>query len=167
MRKKVSIVCVMVVVMVLFIFVYKNDKFDFYIETAQAEMDENNKLEFEQKGIYKTVAFGEEYFVYKFDVPNENIVVYQTIDGIYLIGKNAKKSGISYGNIFMPEGEFLALSSEYLLFEKQDEKIAVRIEKKKGVKTGESFYEQYSFEELSDKQKEAFVYPIECKKEER
>ena len=44
---------------------------------------------------------------------------------------------------------------EYLLFETEEGKIAVAIEKRKNVKKGESLYKEYLFEELSDEESEA------------
>ena len=53
---------------------------------------------------------------------------------------------------------------EYILFETEDGKIAVEIERKKYVNPGEDFYNEYSYDELSEEEKDAFVYPVERKK---
>ena len=166
MRKKDIIVWVLVVIMVLSMAGCSITPIA-TLETTSAEKNESNKLEFRPKGTYVKAEFGEEFLVYKFDAPNETIVVYKTIDGIYLIGEYGKKSGISYGSIFRPEGEFIGLSNKYLLFENEDEKTAVALEKKKNVEIGESFYKLCPFDDLSDEEKNAFVYPIECEKVER
>lgn len=163
MRKKVSIVCVLVVIMVLLVVVYNYMQNSFLV-TAPTEANGSNKLEFKPKGTYVKSMLGEEFFVYRFEEPNSSIVVFETIDGIYMVAEYSGEKGTSYGNIFMPEREFIALSNEYLLFETEDGKIAVAIEKRKNVKKGESLYEEYLFDELSDEEKEAFIYPVECRK---
>lgn len=134
------------------------------VERTLEEGNENVKLEFKPKGTYVRWAFGEEFWIYRFDPPNSTIVVYKSIDGIYLIGEDGGEKGISYGNIFVPEGAFVGLSNKYLLFEKDEGKVAVSIERRKNVKAGESFYEEYLFEELTEEEKRAFVYPVECEK---
>jgi len=166
MRKKVSIVWVLVVIMVLSMVGCRNTS-NAIVETTSADENGVYKLEFKTKGTYIIEAFGIKYDIYWFDVPNERIVVYKTIDGIYLVGEYAENKGVSYGNIFMPEGEFAALSNKYLLFEMPEGKFAVALEKKKNVDIGESFYELYAFEELSEEDKNAFIYPIKCEKVEK
>ena len=163
MRKKVSIVCVLVVIMVQIVVAYN------YIQTAfldatPTEANGSNKLVFKSKGTYVKSRLGEEFFVYRFGEPNSTIVVFETIDGIFMVAEYSGEKGTSYGNIFMPEREFIALSNEYLLFETEDGQKAVAIEKKKNVKKGESLYKEYLFDELSDEEKEAFIYPVECVK---
>lgn len=134
------------------------------VETTLEDGNENIRLEFTPKGTYVKWAFGEEFWIYRFASPNSTIVVYKTIDGIYLIGEGEGEKGISYGNIFVPQGEFIGISNKYLLFERDGVKVAVSIERRKKVKEGESFYEEYLFEELTEEETRAFVYPIECKK---
>lgn len=166
MRKKVSIVYVLVVIMVLLVVVY-NYMQNSFLHTAPTEENKSNKLEFKPKGTYVKSRFGEEFFVYRFGEPNSTIVVFETIDGIYMVAEYSGEKGTSYGNIFMPDREFIALSNEYLLFETEDAKIAVAIEKRKNVKKGESLYKEYLFDELSDEEKEAFIYPVKCIKVEQ
>ena len=166
MRKKVIIVCVLVVIMVLFLVAY-NYMQNSFLFTTPTEANGSNKLEFKPKGTYVKSMFGDEFSMYRFGEPNSTIVVFETIDGIYMVAEYSGEKGISYGNIFMPDREFIALSNEYLLFETEDCKIAVALEKRKNVKKGESLYEEYLFDELSDEEKEAFVYPAECRKVEK
>jgi len=158
MRKKVIIVCVLVVILV----------FSFalivHMKKTPAEANESGKLEFEGRGTYVKAAFGEEFFVYQFEEPNSTIVVYETLDGIYLVGEYAKEMGTSYGNMFMPGREFIALSNEYLLFETEEGKVAVELERKKYAERGDDLYNEYLYDELSEEEKEAFVYPVERKK---
>lgn len=161
MKKKVSIVCVLVVIMVLFVVAYNYIQTSF-LSTTPTEANGSNKLEFKPKGTYVKSKLGEEFSMYRFGEPNSTIVVFETIDGIYMVAEYSGEKGTSYGNIFMPDREFIALSDEYLLFETEDGKIAVAIEKRKNVKKGESLYKEYLFDELSDEEKEAFIYPVEC-----
>ena len=160
MKKKGIIVWILVVIMVLAVVGYN------YLQnsiTTLTEAGEKNKLEFEPKGTYVITAFGEEFLVYLFGKPNSNIVVFETLDGIYMVAQYNGEKGTSYGNIFRPEGKFIALSNEYLLFEVEGGELAVSIEKKKNVKNGESLYYEYLFDELSKEEQETFIYPIECR----
>ena len=163
MRKKVIIVCVLVVIMVLFVVAY-NYMQNLFLDTAPTEANGSNKLEFKPKGTYVMSMLGQEFSMYRFEEPNSSLVVFETIDGIYMVAEYSGEKGTSYGNIFMPEREFIALSNEYFLFETEEGKIAVAIEKRKNAKKGESLYKEYLFDELSDEEKEAFIYPVECVK---
>ena len=165
MRKKVNIVGVLVVlIMVLFMTGCHTDKI-LAVVTTPTEENLTFKLEFKERGVYERAAFGEEVYVYRFDEPNSTIVVYETLDGIFLVGEYDIEKGISYGNVFMPGREFIALSNKYFLFKTEEGEIAVEIERKKYVELGEEFYNEYSYDELSDKEKSEFVYPVERKKE--
>ena len=73
MRKKVGIVCVLVVIMVLFVVVYNYIQTSF-LDMTPTEANGINKLEFNPKGTYVKSAFGEEYFMYRFGEPNSTIV---------------------------------------------------------------------------------------------
>ena len=160
MKKKVSIVWVLIVaIMVLFM----TGCHDMTIGTAPTEV--SNKLEFEERGRYVKAKFSEEFYVYRFDEPNSKIVVYETLDGIFIVGEDATEEGISYGNVFMPGRKFVGISNKYFLFETEEGKIAVEIEKKKHAKKGEGLYNEHFYEEMSDEEKNAFIYPIESKKE--
>jgi len=160
MKKKISIVCVLLVMTVLLVVAYNYIQTSF-LDTTSTEAKESNKLNFKEKGTYVKSAFGEEFIIYRFGEPNSAIVVFETIDGIYLVAEYSGEKGTSYGNIFMPDRKFIALSNEYFLFETEEGKIAVSIEKRKNVKNGESFYNEYLFEELSDEERQAFIYPVE------
>ena len=160
MKKKVSVVCVLLVaIMVLFM----TGCHDMTIGTTPTE--ESNKLEFEERGRYVKAKFSEEFYVYRFGEPNSTIVVYETLDGIFIVGENATEEGVSYGNVFMPGRKFVGISNKYFLFETGEGKIAVGIEKKKHVKNGEGLYNEYLYEDLPDEEKNAFIYPVESKKE--
>ena len=160
MKKKVSVVWgLIVVIMMLLMAGWHN------MTLSTTSTEENNKLKFEEKGTYVKAKFGEEFYVYSFDEPNSTIVVYETLDGIFLVGEYASEKGTSYGNIFMPGRKFIGISNKYFLFETEDGKIAVGIERKKHVKAGESFYDEHFYEELSENEKNAFIYPMESKKE--
>ncbi len=92
-------------------------------------------------------------------------VVYQISDCIYLVGEDAGKSNASYAVIFNPDGgQFLALSNKYMLFLTKAGKTAIAFEQKKDVKVGESYLIKIPFEDLSDEEKEAFVYPTSYEK---
>lgn len=162
MKKKGIIVCVLVVIMVLLVVGY-NYLQSAILDKTSTEARDKNKLEFEPKGTYVITAFGEEFLVYLFDEPNSNIVVFETLDGIYMVAQYSGEKGTSYGNIFRPEGKFIALSNEYLLFEVEGEKLAVSIEKKKNVKSGESLYYEYGYDELSEEEQGKFIYPVKCR----
>ena len=160
MKKKGITVCVLVVIMVMSVVGYNYCQ---NLITTPTEAEDKNKLELEPKGTYVITAFGEEFFVYLFDEPNSNIVVFETLDGIYMVAQYNGEKGTSYGNIFRPEGKFIALSNEYLLFDVEGKKLAVSIEKKKNVKSGDNLYDEYWFDELSKEVQETFIYPVECR----
>lgn len=159
MKKKGSIVLLLVVMMALSIVGCTNIR----NATLDATPVDGSKLSFEQKGYYNMPGFGEEFFIYRFDNPNSDIVVYQ-IDSIYLLGEDSGETGIIYADIYFENAQFMGLSENYLLFLTDTGKIAVSIEEKADVDVGESVLEKYSFYELTNEEKESFIYPMEYQK---
>lgn len=123
-------------------------------------------LEFIRKGTYHKDGFGETYFVYGFDNPYEDIVVFRVCDSCYLVGKNsADMDGTSYtSKCINVVHQFVGLSDKYLLFITEDGMIAVAFEEKRDVKVGENCYIIIPFEELSDEEKGDFIYPVSLEK---
>lgn len=165
MKKKVSVL-LLSVVMVLSMVGCSNTRSK-SIETTSTDGSSNNcKLEFDEleKGTYNLKGAEEDFFIYRFDSPNSDIVVYQISDSLYILGEDSGETGTSYAAIIMENSQFIALSDKYLLFITGEDKVAVALEKKENVAIGESSLQKYSFNDLSDKEKNAFIYSIACKK---
>lgn len=161
MRKKVSIVWLLSVIIVLSMAGCRSTSTT-TIEIAPTVTNESDKLEFEPRGTYNIQKGGKQQLcVYRFDTPNDKIVVYQISKCIYLVGEDSKK-GTKYANVFMKDSEFIALSNKYLLFENKEGKVAISIKETEGIEGGASLCKVYSFDELSNEEKHAFIYPVEC-----
>ncbi len=127
---------------------------------ANGGVTHNFKLELEQHGTYDWTGQNiDDCFVYRFDSPNADICVYKEGDSIYLVGEDSLK-GISYGTKFVANAQFIGLSDKYLLFLNEWGLIAISFEEKKDAKVGESCYIYFSPDELSNKEKAAFIYPV-------
>lgn len=164
MEKKINIVLLLIVVGLFGLVCYSNVRNEGVTTTeTEREAKEDYKLELEPEGTYNMPGFGDEFFIYRFDSPNDNVIVYQ-MDCIYLVGEDAGKNGTSYASMVMKDSQFIALSDKYLLFITGEDKIAVAMEEKKDANIGESVLQKYSYNELSDKEKEAFIYPIAYEK---
>lgn len=162
MRKKVSIVWLLSVIMVLSMAGCRSTP-NTTIETASTVTNESGKLEFEPRGTYNIQKGGKQQLcIYRFDAPNDKVVVYQISEWIYLLGEDSGNKGTKYANVFMKDSEFIALSNKYLLFENKEGKVAISIKETEGVEGGASLCKVYSFDELSDEEKQAFIYPVEC-----
>lgn len=155
--KKVSMVLLLVVVMVLTMVGCSNTP-TASVETAPTEVNDSDKLEFEPKGTYNMVSFGKEFIIYRFDSPNDDIVVYQIPGSVYIVGEDIGKNDTYYAKMLIRNSEFIALSEKYLLFRIDGKKVAVEI--KSSVDTGSKLLQKYSFDGLSDEEKNGFVYPI-------
>ena len=81
---------------------------------------------------------------------------------IYLLGEDSGNKGTEYSKVFLKDSEFIALSNKYLLFENKEGKVAISIKETEGVEGGASLCKVYSFDELSNEEKQAFIYPVEC-----
>ena len=163
MRKKYSIVCGLVIVVMLLVFMNGCDATT--TGTASTGKTASNKLEFETIGIYAKSVFGSEYIIYKFGEPNSSVVVYETIDGIFLVGEDTEdidEKGDKYADAFMPERKFIGLSEKYFLFETAEGRVAVELQRKKAEEGGEGFYNKHFFDQLPDDEKKGFIYPVEC-----
>ena len=127
---------------------------------------EDYKLELTPRGEYNMPGFGEEFFIYYFDTPNDNIVVYYFSDSIYLLGENSGKTGASYADACIEHGQFIALSDKYFLFLTSEGKIAISFEENtfENIMDGESRYLKYSFDDLSEEEQAAFIYPTSYEK---
>lgn len=152
MKKKVSLILLLFVVMVSAIGC--QNKSSTSKDTTPTEA--NQHLEFKAIGEYNMPGFGKDFFIYRFDAPNDDIIVYKISDYIYLLGEDAGEKGTSYADIFIEDSQFIALSDKYLLFMTENGKMAVKIEGNlKGDGTN-----SIQFNGLSDEEKEAFIYPI-------
>lgn len=169
MKKKVSIILLLVAAMVLSMVGCGTVPSSSAEKTPVADLTAVNSvatastsLQFEAKGHYNMPGFGEEYFVYQFDSPNDNIVLYKIGDSIYILGD--AESDTSYCGKVMNDSQFIALSEKYLLFITPVGKLAVAIEEKDAVNIGDNIYQMYFFDDLSDEEKSEFIYPASYKK---
>lgn len=162
--KKVSIVLLLLVIMVLSMTGCGNAPAKVTEEApAEVSVSESKKLELKPIGTYNLSALGSGVIAYRFDSPNDHIVVYELAGTKYLVGDDTGRNGTSYANMLIPDSEFIALSDKYLLFMIRGEKVAVEIETKKDVEVGISVLREYSFDELSDEEKDDFIYPVSSK----
>lgn len=177
MKKKVTSVLLLAVIMVFTVgyTVQAQTASTVPIEIAQSiavgmvhtEIVQSKGLELAPRGTYHKTGFGDTYFIYRFDSPNEDIVVFKVGDSGYLVGADSDDTdGTSYAaKVFKSEPhQFVGLSDKYLLFITEDGLIAVAFKEKTDFKVGESCYILYSFDELSDEEKGAFIYPISYEK---
>ncbi len=170
MKKKVSIILLLVAVMVLSMVgcgtvpgLSTEEAPAADLTTVNSASAANTSLQFEVKGSYNLLGFGEESFVYQFGSPNDNVVLYQINNCIYLLGDAG--SNASYGSsVFMKDSQFIALSEKYLLFSTSEGKTAVAIEENWGCNIGDNLHQKYSFDDLSDEEKSEFIYPISYEK---
>lgn len=164
MKKKVIIVFLLVAIMVLSVIGCNNASAKVE-ETTPTEETVNGKLQFEMTGTYSLSKVGAESVIYSFKAPNDDIVVYEMPGPVYMVAENAGKRSVRYAIKMIFRGsEFVALSNKYILLNVENEKIAVSIEGEFDANSGISLLEEYPFNELSDKEKEAFVYPAKSKK---
>lgn len=128
------------------------------VNTSRAEPTQAFKLEFEPKGTSTIIneIDSEHCFVYKFDSPNDGIVVYKLYNQFYIVGEECigKDEIISYGNIINSDTQFMGLSDNYLLFLEEDGITAVSFPFDEGHNA------VYDFDELSDEAQAAFIYPV-------
>lgn len=126
------------------------------------------KLKLKPRGQYNMPGFGEEFFVYHFDNPNEDIVVYWLLDTTYMVAEDSGETGTSYADAFMRESQFVALSDKYFLFLTKDGLIAVSLEEEnltiEEIRAGKDSQPKYPFDNLSEEEKAAFVYPTSYEK---
>lgn len=162
MRKKVNVL--LLFALVVLSMVGCNYTQNASIATTPIVGNQSSELTFKPKGEYNMPGFGDEFFIYRFDNPNSDIVVYQISDCIYLLGDDSGESGTSYTNMVMEDSQFIALSNKYLLFMNEDGKVAVDIVEKGNVLVGENILKKYSYNDLSDEEKADFVYPIAYEK---
>ena len=158
--KKVSIILLFVAIMVLSMTgcAFSPDK---VVEKAPAEVIGSGTLRFEAIGTYYISNIGADSVVYNFDYPNDNIVVYQIPGTTFLVGECSEGRSISYAaNMFVKGGEFVALSDKYLLFATAESKgmIAVAIKVDEDNNSCAVLLE-CPFDDLSEEEKDAFVYP--------
>lgn len=157
--KKVSIVLLLVAIMVLSMTGCSNAPAE-VVEVAPAEVSESGKLQFEAKGTYNTPGSETEFVVHRFEAPNDDIVVYEMPGPIYLVGENTGNSGVSYANMFVGDSKFVALSNKYILFAIGEDMVAFSIEGSKEANSCTGLLQEYSFDDLSEEEKDAFVYPV-------
>ncbi len=172
MKKRITGVLLLVAVMVFMVVTTMQAK---TVSTVTTEIEQSSavgmnltgvnqskRLDFIPKGTYHKDGFGETYFVYRFDSPYENIVVFRIGDSGYLVGKSSyDMDGVSYTTKCVKTvHQFVGLSDKYLLFITEDGMITVAFEEKTDVKVGESCYIIIPFEELSDEEKGDFIYPV-------
>lgn len=131
--------------------------------SEEKEATVTKKLELTAYGTYNMPGFSEEFFIYRFSAPNDNIVVYE-FNNIYLIGEDSGKNGTSYSCKVMYDSQLVALSDKYFLFITNDGMIALAFEENKNAKVGESCYIKCPFDDLSEEEKAAFIYPVSYEK---
>ena len=161
--KKVSIILLFVAIMVLSMTgcaFLPNE----VVEKAPAEVIGSGTLQFDAKGEYDVSRVKAQSVVYRFGAPNEDIVVYQMPGTVFLVGEYSDNRSISYAaNMFIKDGEFVALSDKYLLFATVESNgmVAVAVEADGKNKYGIDLMLEIPFEDLSEEEKDAFVYPVE------
>ena len=161
--KKFSIVLLFVVIMVLSMTgcSFAPAK---VVEPALAEVIGTGTLQFEAEGEYFISRFGSNYEVYTFDAPNDGIAVYEIPGTIFLVGGKIKDNKMSYAaNIFIENAKFVALSDEYVLFTTGEGNRLVAVSIQPDANSSVDLVLEYSFEDLSEEEKAAFIYPVECK----
>ena len=161
--KKVSIILLFVAIMVLSMTgcaISPNE----VVEKAPAEVIGSGTLQFESKGTYHLSRVAADSVVYSFGYPNDDIVVYQIPGTTFLVGENSGERSVSYAaNMFIKGGEFVALSDKYLLFATAESEgmVAVAVETDGKNKYGIDIMLEIPFDDLSEEEKDAFVYPVE------
>ena len=161
--KKVSMVLLFVAIMVLSMTGCAYAPAE-VVETTPAEVVGSGTLRYEVIGTYSVSKIREDSVVYRFDAPNNGIVVYQMPGTVFLVGENIDRDGIDYAaNMYIKDGEFVALSDKYFLFATADSKgmVAVPIG---GVKENAEYgglMLECSFDDLTEAERDAFVYPVE------
>lgn len=128
-------------------------------DTSQTEATQAFKLEFEPNGIYDMNEIDAEYcFVYKFDSPNDGLVVYKLYSRYFIVAD--ADSQIAYGNIINsdPDIQFMGLSNEYLLFLTEDGLTAFEFPFEEGHNAVRAWAD------LSDKEQKAFICPVSYEK---
>ena len=161
--KKVSIVLLFVAIMVLSMTGCAFAPAE-VVASAPAEVVGSGTLRYEVRGTFNTSKISKESVVYRFDAPNNGIVVYQMPGTVFLVGENIDRDGIDYAaNMYIKDGEFVALSDKYLLFATAGSKgmVAVPIGVESESAVCEGLLIEYSFDDLTEAEKDAFVYPSE------
>ena len=128
------------------------------VDAAPAETVEINKMEFEPKGTYNISKFGKEYVLFRFDNPNDQIVVYQLSGRVYIVGEDKGQSNNIYSKMLVKDSEFVAISEKYILLMIEGEMVAVEF--KSRTSKSSNLLNTLEFDELSDKEKAGFVYPV-------
>ena len=161
--KKISIVLLLVAIMVLSMTGCSFAPIK-VVENTPAEVIGSGTLKFEVKGTMNASNIKGESVIYRFGNPNNGIVVYQMPGTVFLVGENTNERSIDYAaNMFIKDGEFVALSDKYLLFANAngDGMVAVAIKLDYDDKDCQNLLTEYSFDDLTEEEKDAFVYPVE------
>jgi 3'(2'), 5'-bisphosphate nucleotidase len=127
------------------------------VEKAPAEVIGSGTLQFEAKGEYDVSRVKAQSVMYRFGAPNEDIVVYQMPGTVFLVGEYSDNRSISYAaNMFIKDGEFVALSDKYLLFATVESNgmVAVAVEADGKNKYGIDLMLEIPFEDLSEEEKD-------------
>ena len=162
MKKKISILFV-VVVMLLTVGYAKESNAS--VTTGRENGSESGKLEFPKTSAYYDMSgFGEEFHIFRFDSPNDGMVIYQISDSHYLIAEDAGETGMVYANLFLEDAHLLALSDKHFLFLTEEGKVAVSLKEKKDTDKGKILHDKIPFDKLSDEEKNAFIYPVSYEK---
>ena len=163
--KKASIILLFVAIMVLSMtgcaFVPNE-----VMEKAPAEVIGSGTLKFESKGEYYISKVDKDAVVYSFDYPNNGIVVYQIPGTTFLVTENIDERVVDYvANVYVKNGEFVALSNKYLLFAipEREGMVAVAITSDAKNEVCPGLLLDYSYDDLTQDEKDAFVFPIERK----
>lgn len=157
--KRVSIVLLLVAIMVLSMTGCGKAPAE-VIDVAPVEVIERGELQFKAKGTYNVPGFGSEFVVHRFDAPNDDIVVYEMPGATYIVGENTDKIGARYVNVFVGDSQFVALSNKYILLAKGECMIAFTIVGSENAKNCTGLMEEISFDDLSEEEKDTFVYPV-------
>lgn len=121
------------------------------------------KLKFEYEGTLNMAGFGEVYGIYTFDAPNDDIVAYAINGdrGFITFGKKEWPAETSLGvYACFNNSQFIGVSNKYILFLNENKNIiAVSIHDRKDAKVGESTKTIIAYDELSQEEKDSFIYP--------
>lgn len=133
-------------------------------EVQKGQREKKDVFSFEDTRSHMNVsAFGSNYNVYRFE--GSDIIVYQAFGNTYMVGEDSEGTSIvnCYASLMRLNSQFVALSNEQMLFLTSYGLMAVDFEEKEETRTDGKTYivhESTMFDELSDEQKESFVYPI-------
>lgn len=123
------------------------------LDSSEAEP---SKLTFQSIGTYNMRNFDKTFSIYRFD--GINAVVYELSPSVFLLAEDAGETGEAYSQILLKNGQFLAISDKYWLFQTEEGKVAIPLTGKNDVPYTNHLLASYSFDDLSAEDQAAFVY---------